>query len=398
MKIWLARVGKIINSIRRDGIVSTSRTVLNSVRTLFQKVAPGDVLFVTGGVGRSAAYRCHNQAEELNEHGIEASVAVQDNSQLLLFASRFSVFVFHRTIFTNKIKKLIEAIKAQGKEIIFETDDLNFDPNYLQKTDYYQKITKLERQQIKHGIGAEILHDPSVKTCVTSTTFLASKLSAKGKNVFVSKNKLSQHDVDVAEKILQSENKRNDEFIRIGYFSGTPSHDRDFAMVEDVLVAILQKHKNVKLFLAGPLEIGGKFDEFQDRIEQVSFVPMDKHLENMAGVDINIVPLEDNDFCRSKSEIKFIEAAIVGVPTVACDNQTFRETIDEGLDGYLAQSQKEWFEKLSKLIVDKKLRQAMSQRARQKALDQYTTTKSLGNEEYYIFLHSKINNQTSDHN
>lgn len=390
-------MGKIINSIRRDGLVSTGRTVLNSVRTLFQRVAPGDVLFVTGGVGRSAVYRCHNQAEELNLHGIKASVAVQDNSQLLLFANRFSVFVFHRTIFTNKIKKLIEAIKAQGKEIIFETDDLNFDPNYLQKTDYYQKITSLEREQIKQGIGAEVFHDSNVKTCVTSTTFLANKLGAKGKNVFVSKNKLSQHDVEVAEKIFQRKNKQKDEVVHIGYFSGTSSHDRDFATIENVLVEILRKHKNVKLFLAGPLEIGGKFDGFRDQIEQVSFAPMDKHLENVAGVDINIVPLEDNDFCRSKSEIKFIEAGIVGVPTVACDNQTFRETIDEGLDGYLALGWKEWFEKLSKLIVDKKLRQAMSQRARQKVLNRYTT-KSPGNEDYYIFLHSKINNQTNDHN
>ncbi len=397
MKIWLARIGKVINSIRRDGLMSTGRTVLNSVRVLFQKVEPGDVLFVTGGVGRSAVYRCHNQAEELNEHGIKASVAVQDNSQLLMFANQFSVFVFHRTIFTNKIKKLVEAIKAQGKEIIFEADDLNFDSGYLQKTDYYQKTTSLERQQIKHGIGAEILHDVSVKTCVTSTTFLANKLSAKGKNVFVSKNKLSQHDVEVAGKIFQNKNRRNDNFVRIGYFSGTPSHDRDFATIEDVLVAVLQKHKNAKLFLAGPLDVGGKFDGFEDQVEQASFVPMNKHLENVASVDINIVPLEENDFCRAKSEIKFIEAAIVGVPTVACDNQTFRETIDEGLDGYLAQGQKEWFEKISKLIVDEKLRQVMGERACQKVLGQFTT-KNEGNEDYYIFLRSKIKNQTSDHN
>ena len=67
------------------------------------------------------------------------------------------------------------------------------------------------------------------------------------------------------------------------------------------------------------------------------FASWEKHLENIAGVDINIAPLEiGNPFCESKSELKFIEAGIVGVPTVAAATQTFREAIEDGVDGFVA--------------------------------------------------------------
>ena len=40
--------------------------------------------------------------------------------------------------------------------------------------------------------------------------------------------------------------------------------------------------------------------------------------ELLAQVDINLAPLEPgNVFCRAKSEIKFVEAAALGIPTVA---------------------------------------------------------------------------------
>jgi glycosyltransferase involved in cell wall biosynthesis len=55
----------------------------------------------------------------------------------------------------------------------------------------------------------------------------------------------------------------------------------------------------------------------------------------MATVDINVVPLQHNDFTHSKSELKFFEAAIVGTPTIASAAPVFSAVIEHGVNGLL---------------------------------------------------------------
>jgi glycosyltransferase involved in cell wall biosynthesis len=177
--------------------------------------------------------------------------------------------------------------------------------------------------------------------------------------------------------------------VKIGYFSGTASQDKDFETVKKVLVDILEKFPQVELRLFGPLEIDDIYGKFGDRVKKHPFASWEKHLENIAGVDINIAPLEiGNPFCESKSELKFIEAGIVGVPTIATATQTFQEAIEDGVDGFVAGDDEEWKEKLEKLILNQDLRKSMGEKAREKVLKNYTNKNSC-NEEYYNYLRSK---------
>jgi len=391
VNLFLIKVGKAFNVFKTDGFLNGAKRILNALKTANKKVEPGDVLIITNGVGDSARYRAHNVAEELNENGIECSVALQDNSKLLKFADEFKVFVFHRTIFTDSIKKLVEEIKEQKKEIIFEADDLLYDPKFLKLMAGFEKMNSLEKKMYKNGLGGEILTDSYVKVCTTTTTFLAKKLEGKNKKVFIVSNKLSKEDVRWAEEILKNKKERNNKEVVIGYFSGTISHNKDFATITNPIMKILEKFPQVKLFLAGPLNPADELvQKFENRIISTSYVPRKKHLENVASVDINISPLElGNPFCEAKSELKLFEAGIMKVPTVAVANQTFSEAIEDGKDGLLAKSEKEWEEQLEKLILDKKLRIKIGENAHKKALKNYTT-KNTKNIEYYKFLKSKI--------
>ena len=148
----------------------------------------------------------------------------------------------------------------------------------------------------------------------------------------------------------------------------------------------MEKYENIELVLAGPLDVESKLNKFSSRIKQLPFVSREKHFENIARVDINIAPLEiGNPFCEAKSELKFFEAGIVGVPTVAAATQTFREAIADGIDGFVAGGEEEWFSKLEKLIVDENLRKTMGEKARQTALEKHSI-KNSNNEEYYSYL------------
>jgi glycosyltransferase involved in cell wall biosynthesis len=288
------------------------------------------------------------------------------------------------------VATLIEKIKKQNKEIIFDTDDLVFDAGLFHGTDSYKSMNVLEKKQYEEGAGKEILKDGYVKTCTTSTTYLAKVLEGYGKKVFVSKNKFSNHELEVTEKILENIPKIKDNFVRIGYFSGTYSHNKDFATITQALMEIMEKYDYVKLYLAGPLDVDNVLNKFKKRIIVLPFVPRDEYYENIWKVDINLAPLEINDpYCDSKSEIKFTETGILKIPTVAVRNQTFLEAMEDGANGFLADNTAEWVEKIGRLVEDKNLRQLMGKKAREKVLRDYTN-KNSHNEEYYNYLKSKL--------
>ncbi|MFA5993391.1 MAG: glycosyltransferase [Parcubacteria group bacterium] len=390
----LIKFGKAFTTIRRDGLLVGGRRIL-SYGIIFLKnmfnFPSGDVLIVTGGVGDSAHYRAYNQAEELTAHGIKAEVMLQDNPLLPWFAGRFQIFIFQRTIETGGLKRLVAKIKERQKEIIFETDDLVFDTQYMHQTDLYKnKMSAFEKMQYAKGVGEEILKDEYTRTCTTSTTYLADILRGYGKKVFVAKNKISEHELAVVEHILQHVPKKKDAFVRLGYFSGTHSHNQDFATVTSALCSILARFPQVQLYLAGPLDVDSELNVFGDRIITMPLVSRDKYYENMHQVDICLYPLVQNDpFCQSKSEIRFIEAGALEVPLVAVRNQTFSEAITDGVNGFLAGNRLEWIEKIEQLVVDCELRSQMGKAARAKVLADYTIANS-HEEEYYAYLRGKI--------
>lgn len=390
MKLILIKIGKAWHTLRRDGILRGGRRVMTATLAMFRFVRPADILFITGGVGDSARYRTEHVAEELGFKGLTVSVTVQDNPFLASYADKFSVFVFHRVLYTPSVAKLVVRIKEQGKEILFETDDLVYDPAFLRHMDYYTKMNVLERKLYENGVGGEILTDPYVKVCTTSTDYLARKLQEKGKKVFIVKNKLSKKDVTDAKLALQDV-KKDSNLVRIAYFSGTPSHNKDFATITPVLEKILASHPEVCLVLAGPLDTEDRLNQqFAEQIERVPFAPRPEHFRNIAEVDINLAPLEiGNPFCESKSELKWFEAGIVGVPTIASATEPFREAITDGVDGFVAATEEEWREKLEKLITDKGFRIAMGEQARKTVLEKYTT-ENASDTEYVNYLKEKL--------
>jgi len=393
MKLLLIKFGKAIHTLKRDGIVSGGKRVLGSFLAMFGRVGKGDILFITGGVGDSANYRTKYVAEELEKNGFKCATTIQDNPFLVSYANKFKIFIFHRTLYATGIEKLIKKIKAQNKEIIFDTDDLVFDKKYLEHMDFFKKMNLFEKKLYENGVGGEIIRDDYVKVCTTTTNYLAQKLKEEGKKVIVVRNKMPKSDLKTVEEITEKKLAQKYfplERIVIGYFSGAHGHDKDFSTIEDILISLMDKYEDLRLFLGGPLEISDKFKKYEKKIKKMPYVPRLENYKNMAGVDIIIAPLEiGNPFCESKSELKFFEAGILGVPTVATATQTFVEAIEDGIDGFVAKDSNEWTQKLEKLIINRNLRESIGAKAQAKALQNYTTRNGRS-DEYYEYLRSKI--------
>lgn len=386
----LIKFGKAIKILEREGFYLGGKRVSKELLALFRRVPSGDILIITGGVADSARYRVTHQAEELEINGFSVSTTVQENPFLSGYHRKFNIFIFHRALYTPGIKNLINSIKKSGGTIIFDTDDLVFDKKYLRYINYYQNMNSLEKKLYKNGVGYEILKDPYVKVCTATTSFLANILRQEGKTVFIVPNKLSRTDLQWAQEIRTHKKQKKHYLIRLGYFSGTISHNRDFATITDALMTLLSRYPNVELLLAGPLDIEkALLSKFGDRVTRSPYVDRKKYFELLSSVDINLAPLESgNPFCDAKSELKFFEPGILDVPTVAIKNNTFQEVIIDGINGFLASSSEEWIEKTEKLILSEALRTEMGIAARKTSIAKYTTVNNF-NQEYYQYLHNQ---------
>jgi len=92
----------------------------------------------------------------------------------------------------------------------------------------------------------------------------------------------------------------------------------------------------------------------------------------LANFDINLAPLvSDNPFAQSKSEIKYMEAGLVKVPTVASPTDAFRYAIRPNENGFLAATEEEWVAALSMLVEQEGLRVATGEQAYEDVIERY---------------------------
>lgn len=87
----------------------------------------------------------------------------------------------------------------------------------------------------------------------------------------------------------------------------------------------------------------------------------DKFPGYMDEADIVVAPLEDNLYNSCKSDIKRTESASAKKPFIGQDIRQYKEVIDDGVDGFLADNSSDWYEKIKILIEDKKLRKKMGE-------------------------------------
>lgn len=389
MKLWLIRIGKVWSVLRREGFLAGGKRVVNSMAIFLRPIPKGDILLISGGVGDSARYRTQHVAEELNYNGFRASFTTQDSPYFTQSVEHFKIIVFHRVLYTESVAKYMALAKKLGRTVLFETDDLVYDPQYLHLMDYYTKMNALEKKMYETGVGGELLADPYITHCTTTTSFLKRKLEERGKKVFIVTNKMSEEDVQWAEE-LRGHKHADDGTIHISYLSGTPSHNKDFATITPVLCRLLKEFPQVRLVLAGPLDTEDALNTLPNQIIRVPFAPRREYFATVASADINVAPLElGNDFCEAKSELKFFEAGLLGVPTVAVANETYTGAITHGWDGFLAATEDEWYDSLKQLIINETLRKSMAENALKTTLAKYTT-KNGKSEEYYQFLRDHL--------
>lgn len=95
-------------------------------------------------------------------------------------------------------------------------------------------------------------------------------------------------------------------------------------------------------------------------------------LELLREIDIGLMPLPDNEWTRGKCAIKGLVSMSMGAATVMSPVGVNVQIVRHGENGYLAASDDEWFDVLSRLIEDHALRQRVGMAGRQTVEEHYS--------------------------
>jgi glycosyltransferase involved in cell wall biosynthesis len=82
----------------------------------------------------------------------------------------------------------------------------------------------------------------------------------------------------------------------------------------------------------------------------------DTEVEDLARVDVGVMPLPDEPYARGKCAFKLLQYMGLARPGVASPVGANSEVVTHGIDGFLASEQSQWEESLVALIEDPELR------------------------------------------
>ena len=105
----------------------------------------------------------------------------------------------------------------------------------------------------------------------------------------------------------------------------------------------------------------------------------EKEVEEVAQIDIGIMPTPDDDWARGKCALKALQYMALGIPAVCSDVGANRDVVKHGENGFLAKTNEDWLESLKKLVDDEKLRKQLGDEARRTVVENYSMEKCAEN-------------------
>lgn len=331
-------------------------------------------------------YRAANMTEVLNAPPAAGSLATSaacffanDLQHAVKIAETADLLVISRARYDAGLAGLVTLFKTQGKRVLFDIDDLVFDVNDVNLVIASQGQVAND-EVLNYWFSVVGRMSSALRLCdeaITTNSFLAAKIDAYlNKPVHVVPNFINeaqwQTTLPLYQAKLASGFSQGDR-IKLGYFSGSASHNHDLALLASAIEQLMLDDVRVDLVLVGHVDVVAAFGErfggylqghLANRVFVHDFTDYLRLQKLIADVDFNLVPLQINDFTHCKSELKYFDAAAVGTVTIASPTFAYATAIKHGVNGYLAANH-DWGAALRQAIEERHLYANIAQAAHQ---------------------------------
>lgn len=325
------------------------------------------VLFFAEKKDYATRYRAQHLQEQMIRKGINSELYMTAELEKVLPQiawDEVSKVVIYRCLYKGKMKNLIAEAKSRGIPVLYDVDDYVFD---------YAKIADLPFMQDEEYKDFE-QYTIDIRNCmeqadafITSTNSLKKAIedTFPDKAVYLNRNTASEQMWILAQKALEEKEgkKHTANRVVLGYFSGSHTHNGDFARIAQPLLDCMMENNGIYLKVVGCLNLPEEFKKVEERIESVGFVDWMQLPALIASTDINLMPLENTFFHSCKSENKWMEAAMVKVPTIASYNDELAACTCDGEDIILCKDEDEWKAALERLVGNAKARNKIGEKA-----------------------------------
>lgn len=334
---------------------------LNIVRSAIEKGKKVAILLYEKPDSSTFRYRGYNifQATEKSIAWRAVYLFEDEYEEVNNLLSEIKLLVLIRIKWTRIVDQLITRAKLSGVTVLYDIDDLIFDIDYLNVVTNTINVTlKTEHEyEFWFSIFARIGFVASrADGFIAPNKLLGSKLTYKfGKPNKQISNSFNDEQFIVSNKFRAIKSQINSERpFTIGYFSGSPTHINDFNIAKPEIQQLLDEYDDIQLLVVGYMDFTEDMNEYVNngRVVYTPHVEFPELQRLIAQVDVNIVPLVNNDFTNCKSELKFFEASIVDTITLASPIYAYRNSIIDGQNGFLCESG-QWYSKISALYHNK---------------------------------------------
>ena len=336
-----------------------------------------DKILIVGDyhVPQCIRYRIEQKIEQLKYANIHVeSVSWTDLSKNEDLLAKFDTIIFYRVPAIPSVTKYMALANALGKLTFYEIDDLLFEPEYPHDISTYGGYVNMNTYiELLRGMPLFRLAATFCLYGISSTKPLCDKLE---KLVIRNKCYLHRNGLDENNLVINAALK-NKSTVDIFYGSGTQAHNSDFTEIAlPAFDKLLSEHKNVRLTIMGYLSLPADFiKKYSNQIVQIEHTKdLILYQQLLSSADINVAVLLSDTITDCKSELKWFEAAAVGIPSVVSDTKNYIDVINHGVDGYIAKDSHEYYKYLNLLVKDKALRLKIAQSAQKRVLESYSVS------------------------
>ena len=265
----------------------------------------------------SYIYRCENLGLALQRLGHRVSFV---HLKALLLPRRFDVAVFLRPSDALLYRHVVARLRRQGTVLVGDCDDLLFDPACAA---FRPSVINGSADRDETAAKFRRHHDAlaALDRFIFSTEELSDRYRALHPDAAVTilPNAVHSGWRDIAPNPAPPR--------VLTYFSGTRTHDRDIALIAAPLQRVLDAQPDLSVQLVGPITPPFSHPRLLVR-KKVAFSDYPYVLRDSY---LNLAPLEDTPFNRSKSALKAIEPGFFEVPTIASPVGDFTRVAVDGV-------------------------------------------------------------------
>lgn len=332
-------------------------------------------------------YRARVPYKHLGDSNGTVNICCYPRSKQIFVINDSKFIIIPKVIDDNVFPIIKELAEKNNSLIIFDLDD-NYHHGDKENPNYHFYDENLEQGQHNRAVLEKTIK--SSDFIFYSTRELMAYYKHLNPNCMFFPNYLDIKDRYIFDKkfdwreYAQAQGCNVDEnSIIIGFF-GSSSHVVDLNQIMEPLIQILREYDNVFFGLLCEFDLAMNVCLRNHKVPSNKLVYFDckSYLDYpfiLSSFDIGLAPVSNTIFGRCKSPLKLIEYGALSIPYVAskvANNQRFHIE-SEGVGGFIAKKQDDWYLHLKKLIDDHHLRKSMGEKLKDFVYSQYDVTHSL---------------------